>query len=251
LNPYKLLFMDETNCRLFDQQHYAWARGHKRSVLLKPKGQSPTFNVIATMGMDRDSPGRMLLHYVIIPPRRDYRGVPKTFKAYEFRHPKAGIDVGYSVAQIARDLTNDQLEQLMLEQHLRLAPGLDSPPTREREMRKLLQQVRTKGKVGCYRQMPLHQSYLGGSIKAFRSSAVDVVEYIETLLIPWIANRKLSGLVSACNEDSDGLQGCPDNGHHFSIPYTDPKDVTALNLIENKQRAQRRAQTAKRRLVAY
>lgn len=73
------------------------------------------------MGLERDSPGNMLLHYVIVPPRRDFRGVPKTFKAYEFRHPKAGIDLGYSVAQIERDLIEAQLVQIMQEQHLQLA----------------------------------------------------------------------------------------------------------------------------------
>lgn len=123
LNPYDLLFMDETNCRLYDQQHYAWTRANKRAILFRPKGQSPTFNVIATMGIDKDSPGQMFLHYVIVPPRRDYRGVPKIFKAYEFRHPKAGIDFGYSLAQI-NELPAPQLERLMLDLQLRLPPGV-------------------------------------------------------------------------------------------------------------------------------
>jgi transposase len=37
LNPYHLLFMDETNFRLYDQQHHAWVRSHKRAVNRQPK----------------------------------------------------------------------------------------------------------------------------------------------------------------------------------------------------------------------
>jgi len=172
LNPYNLLFMDESNFRLFDQQHHAWALSNRRAMLLRPKGMSPTFNVIATIGIEDATPGGAFIHYVVIPPRRDFRGVPKTLKSYEFRHPKAGIDLGYSVSQIQNDLTMKQLKELMAEQRLRLPVSFADDTALEREVRNILVRVRTSGKVGFYRILPERQTYLGGSIKAFRSTAV-------------------------------------------------------------------------------
>ncbi len=71
VNPFNLLFLDETNCRLYDAPHYAWAHAAKHAVLKRPKGQSPTFNVIATMGLVQDphsEESQMILHYVVVPP---------------------------------------------------------------------------------------------------------------------------------------------------------------------------------------
>jgi len=254
LNPYNLLFMDESNFRLYDQQHYVWTQAQKRGVLLRPKGISPTFNVIATIGVENDTPGGMFVHYIVIPPRRDFRGVPKRFKAYEFRHPKAGIDIGYSVNQIKHQLSLEQLQQIMKEEQLRIPPGFVAAADAdalERELRRILTQVRTQGKVGLYRALPERQAYLGGSIKAFRSTAVDVVDYVEQLLIPWYVKRKLHGLATECDEDSDGIIGCPDSGHHFSVPYIEPKPVTRLNLTQQLQQLQRRWQRATQRLAVY
>ena len=251
LNPYNLMFMDESNLRLFDQQHHVWSQAHRRGILLRPKGMSPTFNVIATIGVENDTPGGMFIHYVVIPPRRDFRGVPKTFKPYEFRNPKAGIDLGYSAGQIQNNLTPEQLQQLMKEQRIRLPSGIADAETFEKELRKILLQVRTKGKVGMPRDLPVRQSYLGGSIKAFRSTAVDVVDYVEQLLVPWYVKRKLQGLVTECNEDSDGIQGCPDSGHHFSIPYVEPKQVARMKLLQARQTKQRQWQRADHHLTVY
>ena len=251
LNPYNLMFMDESNLRLFDQQHHVWSQAHRRGMLLRPKGMSPTFNVIATIGVENDTPGGMFIHYVVIPPRRDFRGVPKTFKPYEFRNPKAAIDLGYSTGQIQNDLTAEQLQQLMKEQRIRLPSGMADAETFEKELRKILNQVRTKGKVGLPRDLPIRQSYLGGSIKAFRSTAVDIVDYVEQLLVPWYVKRKLQGLVTECNEDSDGIQGCPDSGHHFSIPYVEPKQAARIKLLQTKQTKQRQSQRADHHLTVY
>ena len=253
LNPYNLFFMDESNFRLYDQQHHVWAHAHQRGYLLRPKGVSPTFNVIATIGVEKDSPGGMFMHYVIIPPRRDFRGVPKTFMSYEFRNPKAGIDLGFSVSQIRAELSLDQMRQLMNEQQLRIPPGLvDADETAvTRELRRILIQVRTHGKVGLHRELPARQAYLGGSIKAFRSTAGDVVDYVERLLIPWYVKRKLQGLVTECNEDSDGILGCPDSGHHFSIPYMEPREVARTKLVQETQRKQRQWQRASHQLAVY
>lgn len=251
LNPYNLMFMDESNLRLYDQQHHAWSHAHRRAMLLRPKGMSPTFNVIATIGVEDDTPGGMFVHYVIIPPRRDFRGVPKTFKSYEFRQPKAGIDVGYSVSQIQNTLSVDTMEQLLREQRIRLPSGLADVEAMERELRKLLVHVRTKGKVGLYRDLPERQAYLGGSIKAFRSTAVDVVDYVERLLVPWYAKRKLQGLVNQCDENSDGILGCPDSGHHFSIPYVEPRQVTRTKLLQAKQTKQRQWQRSAHHLTVF
>ena len=55
LDPRHLIFMDETNGRAFDQAHYAWGRKHERTFLFRPKGMSPTFNVIACIGVEEVS----------------------------------------------------------------------------------------------------------------------------------------------------------------------------------------------------
>ena len=253
LNPYHLFFMDESNFRLYDQQHHVWAHAHQRGYLLRPKGMSPTFNVIATIGVEKDSPGGMFVHYVIIPPRRDFRGVPKVFKSYEFRNLRAGIDFGFSVSQIRDELSLDKMTQLMKEQQLRIPPGFaDADGTAlARELRRILIQVRMHGKVGLYRELPARQAYLGGSIKAFRSTAGDVVDYVERLLIPWYVKRKLQGLVTECDEDSDGILGCPDSGHHFSIPYMEPREVARTKLVQETQRKQRQWQRASHQLAVY
>jgi len=109
LNPANLIFMDETNTRAFDQAHYAWGRKHQQTLLFRPKGMSVTFNVIACIAVEEDTPGHMFLHYIIVPPRRDFRGVSLKWKPYEFRSPTSGIDVGYSVSQIQRNLRLDEL----------------------------------------------------------------------------------------------------------------------------------------------
>ncbi len=261
LNPYNLLFMDETNCRLYDQQHYAWATANNRPLLLQPKGQSMTFNIIATIGIMEDD--QLMLHYVIVPPRRDYRGVPQRFKAYEFRQPKAAIDLGYSVHQIQHDLSFEQLVKLMKEQQLRIvAPVLGSDPDSEsnlrareqqmNDMRKILIQVRTKGKVGLLREMRGgNTAYGGGALKAFRANANDVLEYVEKLFIPWFARRKLQGLSTVCDEDTDGLAGCPDQGQYFSIPYVAPTQITLFQLERKKQQLERKVQRSVHRLQVY
>ena len=215
LNPLHLIFMDETNGRAFDQAHYAWGRKHERTFLFRPKGMSPTFNIIACIGVEEDTPGQMFLHYIIVPPRRDFRGVPTKWKAYEFRNPTAGIDLGFSVSQIQRTLTLVQLKELMKAQQIRMPQGFLTDDALEAELRRILVQVRTHGKVGMFREVAKKQKYLGGSIKAFRSTAADVVDYIQKLMIPFYAKRKFHGLAHECSEDSDGVVGCPDAGHPF------------------------------------
>ena len=166
--------MDETNGRAFDQAHYAWGRKHERTFLFRPKGMSPTFNIIACIGVEEDTPGQMFLHYIIVPPRRDFRGVPTKWMGYEFRNPTAGIDIGFSVSQIQRTLTLDQLKEVMAAQQIRTPQGLTDDAL-QTELRRVLVQVRTHGKVGMFREAKKKQKYLGGSIKAFRSTAADVV----------------------------------------------------------------------------
>lgn len=251
LNPLNLIFMDETNSRAFDQAHYAWGRKHRRTLLFRPKGMSPTFNVMACIGVEEDTPGKMFLHYIIVPPRRDFRGVPTKWKVYEFRNPTAGIDLGYSVAQIQRDLTFDELKELIKQQQLRVPSGFPSDAALESELRRVLVQVRTQGKVGMLREMPQKQRYLGGSIKAFRSTAADVVDYIENLMIPFYVKRKFHGLANECHEDSDGVIGCPDAGQHFSVPYVPPQHVSRLQLLRAKQKAQRQWQRALHHMQVY
>ena len=251
LSPRNLIFMDETNTRAFDQAHYAWGRKHQRKLLFRPKGMSPTFNVIACIGVEEDTPGQMFLHYIIVPPRRDFRGVPTRWKAYEFRNPTAGIDVGFSVAQIQHSLRFDELKDLMKAQQVKIPQGFPTDVALESELRRLLVQIRTHGKVGMLREMPQKQRYLGGSIKAFRSTAADVVDYIEKLMIPFYVKRKFSGLVNECSEDSDGVIGCPDAGQHFSVPYVAPVAVNRLQLLQQKQRTQRQLQRAAHRLLVY
>ncbi len=251
LNPYKLWFMDESNFRMFDQQHHAWTLSNRRAMLLRPKGMSPTFNVIATIGIEDATPGGAFIHYVVIPPRRDFRGVPKTFKSYEFKHPKAGIDLGYSGSQIRNDLSMSRLKELMAEQRLRLPVGIPDAAALEREIRDILVQVRTSGKVGLYRVLPERQAYLGGIIKAFRSTALDVVDYVEHLLLPWYVKRKLHGFETECNEDSDGIVGCPDSGRHFSVPFMEPMHVTRRLLVNAEQIKRRQLQRASHHLSVY
>ncbi len=244
LNPLHLIFMDETNGRAFDQAHYAWGRKNQRTFLFRPKGMSPTFNIIACIGVEEDTPGQMFLHYIIVPPRRDFRGVPVKWKAYEFRNPTAGIDIGFSVSQIQRTLTLDQLQELIKVQQIRMPQGFPTDDALKAELRRILIQVRSHGKVGMFREVAKKQRYLGGSIKAFRSTAADVVDYIEKLMIPFYAKRKFHGLAHECSEDSDGVVGCPDSGHHFSVSYVPPRSVRTFELLRNKQRAHRQWQRA-------
>ena len=251
LNPLHLMFMDETNSRAFDQAHYAWGRKHQRTFLFRPKGMSPTFNVIACIGVEEDTPGQMFLHYIIVPPRRDFRGVPTKWKAYEFRNPTAGIDIGYSVSQIQRTLTLAELQEIMKDQQIRSPQGFATDDALEAELRRILVQVRTHGKVGLFREVAKKQRYLGGSIKAFRSTAADVVDYIEKLMIPFYVKRKFHGLAHECSEDSDGVVGCPDAGQHFSVPYVAPPSVSKFELLRRKQRTQRQWQRAAHRHLVY
>jgi hypothetical protein len=160
------MFMDETNSRAFDQAHYAWGRKHQRTLLFRPKGMSATFNIIACIGVEEDTPGQMFLHYIIVPPRRDFRGVPTKWKPYEFRNPTAGIDFGYSVSQI-RNLELDEMADLMKSQQIKIPQGFNSDEALLSELRQILVRVRTHGKVGMLRELPGRQKYLGGSIKAF------------------------------------------------------------------------------------
>lgn len=208
LNPADLIFMDKTNSRAFDQAHYAWGRKNQRTLLFRPKGMSPTFNIIACIGVEEDTPGQMFLHYIIVPPRRDFRGVPTKWKPYEFRNPAAGIDFGYSVSQIQRNLELSELVDLMKSQQIKIPQGFNTDEALASELRRTLIQVRTHGKVGMSREMPNRQKYLGGSIKAFRSTAADVVDYVERLMAPFYVKRKFHGLAHECNEDSDGVVGC-------------------------------------------
>jgi len=250
LNPLHLIFMDETNERAFDQAHHAWGRKHERTFLFRPKGMSPTFNIIACIGVEEDTPGQMFLHYIIVPPRRDFRGVPTKWMGYEFRNPTAGIDIGFSVSQIQRTLTLDQLKELMAAQQIRTPQGFTDDAL-QAELRRILVRVRTHGKVGMFREVTKKQKYLGGSIKAFRSTAADVVDYIEKLMIPFYSKRKLHGLVHECSEDSDGVVGCPDAGHHFSIPYVPPRSVSRFELLRSKQRTHRQWQRAAHHRLVY
>lgn len=66
-------FVDETNFRLNEQQKYAWGPG--RVVLDKQKGQTQTYAVMATIGMDG------ILHYVIRKPERALEALGARYEA--------------------------------------------------------------------------------------------------------------------------------------------------------------------------
>jgi transposase len=102
-----------------------------------------------------------------------------------------------------------------------------------------------------FREVAKKQKYLGGSIKAFRSTAADVVDYIEKLMIPFYVKRKFHGLAHECSEDSDGVVGCPDAGQHFSVAYVPPPSVSRFELLRSKQRTQRQWQRAAHRHLVY
>ena len=70
-------------------------------------------------------------------------------------------------------------------------------------------------------------------------------------MIPFDVKRKFHGLAHECNEDSDGVVGCPDSGMHFSVPYVAPPAVTKLQLLRVHQRMQRQWQRAAHYLLVY
>lgn len=183
----------------------------------------------------------MLLHWMVIPPRRDNPSIPPTYQAYEFERPNQPIPMRETALQIQNTLTFTQLRHLMQEYRLKI-PEQPTRPQVEAEMRRVLIHARTYGLVGLERAGSF-RGYKGGGVRSFRATSSDLVEYL-TLLKEFYVRRHLNPGPTAQSGPLHGIEEIPGSGLHPSSFVENPQ-VHERRLVQAKWRSQRNWTTAK------
>ena len=170
-NIYRLLFMDETNFRLNEQQRKAWGNQEKAATLEKPKGMTETVNVMCTVGATRS--GDPIIDYEIRFPEREFEPLPPT---YQRTDPDVGLDdlLSFTTTQL-KAMTLAELKELAREEKL-CCPSSD----RKQELQEKLVRARQQGnKIGLPWLGGPGKGFEGGPRKPFRASAFDVAQYLK------------------------------------------------------------------------
>ena len=196
-DPRNLLFMDESNFRLNEQQARGWGVAGQPARIYKPKGQSPTYNVMATIG----SGG--ILHYVILKPERLERALATRYEANELKRPGEGVDVGLSSCEIKRHATAAELKDVLREFGVKRS-NKNGQPLGLRELREAVLQLKRTGRVGLLRASR-GRRFEGGPKMPHRATADDVADYLrdELARVPGVQGRTIIW----DNASSHGAQG--------------------------------------------
>ena len=170
--PGKLLFMDESNFRLNEQQARGWAVAGRGARVFRPKGQSPTYNVMATIGAGG------FLHYIIHKPERAERELAERYEASELKSPGEGVDVGLSAAEIRR-ASEKALKDVLREFGVKLSDEGGQPLSRV-QLRDTVAQLKRTGRLGLLRSSRGGR-FQGGPKMPHRATADDVHDYLKEL----------------------------------------------------------------------
>jgi transposase len=200
-DPDKLLFMDESNFTRHEQQGRGWGvNGGAR--LYRPKGKSPTYNVMAAIGAGG------LLHYVVHRPAREERELAPRFEASELAAPGEGVDVGLSASEIRRHAPADDLRRVLRAHGVKLSDEQGRPLSLS-DLRATVLQLKRAGRLGLLRSTR-GARFLGGPRKPHRGTADDAADYLEALAqeVPGAAGRT----VVWDNASSHGAQGTREAG---------------------------------------
>lgn len=195
-DPARLLFMDESNFTRHEQQSRGWGvAGQGGARLHRPKGKSPTYNVMATIGAGG------VLHYAVHRPEREERGLAERYEASELEAPGRGLDVGLSSGDIRRLATAAQLRHVLRAYQVKLS-GADGRPLALAALREAVLQLKRGGRLGLLRGGGAR--FQGGPKKPHRGTADDAADYLEALARhPGAAGRT----VVWDNASSHGAQG--------------------------------------------
>ena len=178
----RLLFFDESNFRLNEQQSWGWAvDGPAR--LPRTKGQTPTTTLLLTMGQ---LPGhRMILHASLRPPQRKAAALPARYTASELQEPGKGAPSLREWTKTAlRKATNATLREL-LKKH-----GVRSSGIRKQELVARALRLKTTGRLGLPRA---GRAYQGGPVQPFRGTTQEVVKYFLEDFLPSVPEVELKG----------------------------------------------------------
>jgi transposase len=198
--PEKLLFVDESNFRLNEQQARGWGVAGRGARVFRSKGQSPTYNVMATIGAGG------FLHHVVHKPERAERELAERYEASELEAPGHGVDVGMPAAEIRR-APAATLKNVLRAYRVKLSDA-DGQPLSLSALRQTVLQLKRSGRLGLLRASRGGR-FQGGPKKPHRASADDVADYLELLAEePDAADRT----VVWDNASSHGAQGTKEAG---------------------------------------
>ena len=171
-DPRRLLFMDESNFRLNEQQGRGWGVAGRGARIFRPKGQSPTYNVMATIGAGG------FLHYVVHKPERAERELAVRYEASELKSPGEGVDVGLSASEIRR-ASAAELKDVLRRHQVKLSDE-DGEPLSLSQMRNTVAQLKRTGRLGLLRASR-GARFQGGPKMPHRATADDVHDYLKLL----------------------------------------------------------------------
>jgi transposase len=269
VNPNDLIFIDETNFRLVDDQKYAWAMsGSKQSLLIKPKGQSTTIACFCAIGVETEKKKKtetkasklkerqdvktnendtndddqdeikLFLYVLLVPPDKLYDPFPKRYRAYEFIDGVGKIGIKESNAETEHKLSFTSLKELLDEHKLKAPDKSESKDSQYNEMKQILIHAKTVGKVGLFRKLKSGSVFTGGQVKPHRTTANDFLTYLENLKSFYLS-REAKAKPDASTCVGAGIEKCPQLGHHPSDAYVIPERVQKLNLERTVQKAYR------------
>jgi hypothetical protein len=159
--------MDESNFTRYEQQGRGWGVAGSGARIYRPKGKSPTYNVMATIGAGG------ILHYVMHKPDREERPLAVRYEASELAAPGEALDVGYSASEIRQSLTVTELKDVLREHQVKLSDEAGRPLGLS-QMRDTVLQLNHAGRLGLLRGGG--PRFQGGPKKPHRGTADDAAD---------------------------------------------------------------------------
>ena len=225
LNPTMMLSFDESNFTNDVQATRAWSKSKYIGVELeKSKGQVMRRILLATIGFKMVSVGdeykpRILLHWVLVPPRRSHLPPSDTIQTDEEETKEQ--------TKMIKKLSQSQIDYWQLPELRKALCDLDvrcEEATRPVAMRAVLMRIMQTGtRAGLLRKRERGRPSVGGPIEPMCISARSISEYFYRCLAPFVKGDGLNAADSEeCRYTADvGLSGCPDYGRMEITPWPD------------------------------
>jgi len=212
----RLVWMDESNYRLWEQAKFGWKAKGGKGILYRPKGTSPYVSVFLSIGAPD------LIQYTIYTPEREYEALQPTYQASELHDPGKGIRMSWTRQQIQHELTKTELKDIMDEHDIK-ASNSNGGLLSKSLMAELVVQLKTKGKLGLPRA---GRKDVGGRRQSVINSTGDVLTYLNDDLFPYLAEHKALGHRSLVWDNAST---------HAAPSLKNPRAVSFLHLEAQEQ----------------
>ena len=213
----KLLWFDESNFRLNEQAKRAWGPQGTPPRLERPKGKSPTTNLMLAIGVSarNDQVGGtksiqgtqhdLIIHWKIHTRQREFDPLPSTYQSWELEQPGEGEDVGHKTEELP-DLSAHELARILRAHGISRAEENQVRHKKRATKAVLLRRVRElqeKGKLGMPRS---GRRDIGGPKLPFRATAADVLQFWQEFTQQWKVSKNSNQPRTKQSRDSLALR---------------------------------------------